>query len=160
MKKIIILFLIFSGVVFAKWEVGTSYTTDGDPLTTFTTYDLEGSRASILIGVNVDSLGYSVITIEHYEIEKEDNSIVLIVTDNEGNDINCTFHSDDIKDYHVNMKSGRSSVLTKILYNGKSAVLKNRYTDEIMAKFDLRGIKEIMQKHVGSSYWYRRKLND
>ena len=160
MKKIIFLFLIFSAVVFAKWEAGTSYTTDGDPLTTFITYDLEEGVSSIGIGVNVDSLGYSVITIEHYQIKEGDNSIVLIVTDNEGNDINCTFHSDDIKDYHVNMKSGRSSVLTKILYNGKSAVLKDRYTDETLAKFDLRGIKQIMQKHVGSSYWYKYKLND
>ena len=159
MKKIIFLFLIFSAIVFAKWEVGTSYTTDGDPLTTFTTYDLERNHASILIGVNVN-YDYSVITIEHYEIEKGENNIVLIVTDNEGSDITCRFHEDDIKDYHINMIAGRSSVLTKMLYNGKSAVLKNRYTDEIMAKFDLRGIKEIMQKHVGSSYWYRRKLND
>ena len=159
MKKIIFLFLIFSAVVFAKWEVGTSYTTDGDPLTTFTTYDLERNHASILIGVNVN-YDYSVITIEHYEIEKGENNIVLIVTDNEGSDITCRFHEDDIKDYHINMIAGRSSVLTKMLYNGKSAVLKNRYTDEIMAKFDLRGIKQVMEKHVGSSYWYKYKLND
>ena len=159
MKKIIFLFLIFSAIVFAKWEVGTSYTTDGDPLTTFTTYDLERNHASILIGVNVN-YDYSVITIEHYEIEKGENNIVLIVTDNEGSDITCRFHEDDIKDYHINMIAGRSSVLTKMLYNGKSAVLKNRYTDEIMAKFDLRGIKQVMEKHVGSSYWYKYKLND
>lgn len=44
MKKIIFLFLIFSAMLFAKWEVGTSYTTDGDPLTTFTTYDLGKAR--------------------------------------------------------------------------------------------------------------------
>ena len=159
MKKIIILFLIFSATVFGKWEVGTSYTTDGDPLTTFTTYDLGESEAYILIGVNVN-YSYSVITIEHYQIEKGDNSIVLIVTDNDGSDITCRFHEDDIKDYHINMIAGRSSVLTKMLYNGKSAVLKNRYTDEIMAKFDLRGIKQVMEKHVGSSYWYKYKLND
>ena len=160
MKKIIFLFLMFSATVFGKWEVGTSYTKNGEPLTTFTTYDLEGNYSSILIGVNVDYNGYSVITIEHYQIKKGDDSIVLIVTDNEGNDINCQFHSDDIKDYHINMIVGRSSVLTKILYNGKSAVLKYRYTDETLATFDLRGIKQIMEKHVGSSYWYKYKLND
>lgn len=158
MKKIIFLFLIFSAVVFAKWEVGTSYTTDGDPLTTFTTYDLEESSSSIMIGVNVD-YDYSVITIFHVDIESRDN-IVLIITDNEGNDMNCNFHSDDIEDYGIRVPSGRASVLTKMLYNGKSAVLKNRYTDEIMAKFDLRGIKQVMQKHVGNSYWYKYKLND
>lgn len=47
-----------------------------------------------------------------------------------------------------------------MLYNGKSAILKNRYTDETLAKFDLKGIKQVMQKHVGSSYWYEYKLND
>ena len=164
MKKIIFLFLMFSAMLFAKWQVGTSYTTSGDPLTIFITYDLEGSHyidyiAYILIGVNVSSSGYSVITIFHENIEERDN-LVLIVTDNEGNDVKCHFHEDDMQDDYVNMSSGRSSVLTKMLYNGKSAVLKNRYTDETLAKFDLKGIKQVMQKHVGSSYWYKYKLND
>ena len=158
MKKIIFLFLIFSAVVFAKWEAGTSYTTDGDPLTTFITYDLANQSSYIGIGVNVD-YDFSVIGIRHYQIKEGDNSIALIVTDNDGSDITCRFHEDDIKDYHVNMKSGRSSVLTKMLYNGKSAVLINTDTDETLAKFDLSGIKQIMQKHVGSSYWYKYKLN-
>ena len=39
MKKIIFLFLIFSAMLFAKWEVETGYTTDGEPLTSFKTYD-------------------------------------------------------------------------------------------------------------------------
>lgn len=157
MKKIIFLFLIFSAVVFAKWEVGTSYTVGGDPLTTFTTYDLGESEAYILIGVNVN-YSYSVITIEHYQIEKGDDSIVLIVTDNDGSDITCRFHEDDIKDYHINMIAGRSSVLTKMLYNGKSAKLMKNFKP--IATFDLKGIKQVMQKHVGSSYWYKYKLND
>ena len=147
MKKIIFLFLIFSAMLFAKWEVGTSYTTSGDPLTIFITYDLEGSHyidyiAYILIGVNVSSSGYSVITIFHENIEERDN-LVLIVTDNEGNDVKCHFHEDDMQDDYVNMSAGRSSVLTKMLYNGKSAVLKNIYTDETLAKFDLKGIKKV-----------------
>ena len=160
MKNIIILFLMFSGVVFAKWEVGTSYTTSGHPTTTFTTYDLEESGSVISIGVSVESFGFSTVTIFHENIEKGDNSIVLIVTDNDGSDITCRFHEDDVEDYGIRVSAGRSSVLTKIIYNGKSAVLKNRYTDETLAKFDLRGIKQIMEKHVGSSYWYKYKLND
>lgn len=159
MKKIIFLFLIFSAIVFAKWEVGTSYTTDGEPLTTFTTYDLEGNYSSILIGVNVDYSGYSVVSILNEDINRKDD-IVLIITDNEGNDMNCTFHSDDMKDYGINVPSGRATVLTKMLYDGKYAVLKNRYTDKTLSTFDLKGIKQIMQKHVGSSYWYKYKLND
>ena len=164
MKKIIFLFLIFSAMLLAKWEVGTSYTTSGDPLTIFITYDLEGSHyidyiAYILIGVNVSSSGYSVITIFHENIEERDN-LVLIVTDNEGNDVKCHFHEDDMQDDYINMSAGRSTVLTKMLYNGKSAILKNIYTDETLAKFELKGIKKVMQKHVGKSYWYKYKLND
>ena len=159
MKKIIILFLIFSAVVFAKWEVGTDYATDGSPITTFITYDLANQSSYIGIGVNVD-YDFSVIGIRHYQIKEGDNSIALIVTDNDGSDITCRFHEDDIEDYIIRVPSSRASVLTKMLYNGKSAVLINTDTDETLANFDLRGIKQIMQKHVGSSYWYRRKLNE
>ncbi|TXJ20000.1 hypothetical protein EPJ79_02240 [Brachyspira aalborgi] len=162
MKKIIFLFLMFSAMLFAKWEVGTAYTKNGEPLTTFTTYDLGDSGAYILIGVNVDSLGYSVIAIFHGDIQKGDN-LILVITDNEGNDINSTFHSDDFKSddmgcYGINVPSNRASVLTKMLYNGKSAKLMKNF--EPIATFDLSGIKKVMQKHVGNSYWYKYKLND
>ena len=159
MKKIIILFLIFSAVVFAKWEVGTSYDTGDNPTTTFTTYDLEEGYSYITIGVNIQSLGYSMVTVFCEDIEKGDN-LVLIVTDNDGSDITCRFLEDDIEDYVIRMPAGRSTVLTKMLYNGKSAVLINRKKDEILATFDLSGIKQVMKKHVGSSYWYKYKLND
>ena len=149
---------MFSAIAFAKWDVGTAYATDGGPLTTFTTYDLEKSKAYILIGVSVDSLGYSAIIIAHYEIEEGDDNIVLIVTDNEGNDMRCTFHEDDIEDCQIRMTAGRSTVLTKMLYNGKSAKLMKNFKP--IATFDLSGIKQIMRKHVGSSYWYKYKLND
>lgn len=157
MKKIIFLFLMFSAMLFAKWEVGASYTVGGDPLTTFTTYDLEEKGASIVVGVNVN-YDYSVVTIRINDKIKKDDDLVLIVTDNEDNDINCTFHSDDIRDYRITVPSNRASVLTKMLYNGKSATLK--INGEVYDTFDLRGIKQVMQKHVGSSYWYKYKLND
>ncbi|TXJ51700.1 hypothetical protein [Brachyspira aalborgi] len=157
MKKIIFLFLIFSAMLFAKWEVGASYTVGGDPLTTFTTYDLEEKGASIVVGVNVN-YDYSVVTIRINDKIKKDDDLVLIVTDNEDNDINCTFHSDDIRDYRITVPSNRASVLTKMLYNGKSATLK--INGEVYDTFDLRGIKQVMQKHVGKSYWYKYKLND
>ncbi|WP_288621779.1 hypothetical protein [uncultured Brachyspira sp.] len=190
MKKIIFLFLIFSAMLFAKWEVETGYTTDGSPLTSFKTYDtttitnylsetdtnllseindLSESDKNLLkegiklfypyidIGVNVDYLGYSVVTIVHLGI-KEGDSLVLIVTDNEGNDMRCKFHEDDIEDCQIRMTAGRSTVLTKMLYNGKSAKLMKNFKP--IATFDLKGIKQVMQKHVGKSYWYKYKLND
>lgn len=158
MKKIIFLFLIFSAIVFAEWKAGIAYLSNGDPLTTFTTYDLEGSGAYIYIGVNLE-YDVSVVTMEHYLIKKKD-SLYLVVIDNEGNDINCHFHSDDISDYYITVPVKRASVLTKMLYNGKSAILINKKTGETLATFDLKGIKQIMQKHVGNSYWYKYKLND
>lgn len=104
-------------------------------------------------------MGSSAIAILHYKIKEGDN-LVLIVTDNDGSDITCRFHEDDIKDYKIDVWSDRSSVLTKTLYNGKSAILINKKTGETLATFDLKGIKQIMQKHVGNSYWYKYKLND
>ena len=70
MKKIIILFLIFSTTVFGKWEVGTGYLTTGEPITTFTTYDLGESDSYIDIGVSVEH-SISVVTIRHYLIKKK-----------------------------------------------------------------------------------------
>ena len=159
MKKIIFLFLIFSATVFAEWQVEISYMTYGASMTEFVTYDLENQSSYIGIGVDVEDFGFSTITIFHEEIRKK-SSLVLVVTDNEGEDIYCNFHSDDIQDYCVKVPTGRASALTKILYNGKSAILINRKKGEILATFDLSGIKEIMEKHVGSSYWYKYKLND
>lgn len=107
MKKIIFLFLIFSAIVFAEWKAGIAYLSNGDPLTTFTTYDLEGSGAYIYIGVNLE-YDVSVVTMEHYLIKKKD-SLYLVVIDNEGNDINCHFHSDDIS----NCSSKKSQRINK-----------------------------------------------
>lgn len=158
MKKIIFLFLMFSAMLFAKWEVGTGYLTSGEPITTFTTYDLEESGSYIDIGVSVE-YDISVFTIGHNLIKKGD-PLYLIITDNEGNDINCQFYSDDVENREIRVPVKRSSILTKMIYNGKSAILVNTKTDKILALFDLSGIKQVMQKHVGSSYWYKYKLND
>ena len=157
MKKIIFLFLIFSATVFGKWEVETSYATDGGAMKEFVTYDLANQSSSIGIGVNVEGNGFSIVTIVHEDIEIED-SLILIITDNEGNDINYDFHSDDVEDYGIIVPSDRATVLTKTLYNGKSAKLMKNFKP--IATFDLSGIKQIMRKHVGSSYWYKYKLND
>lgn len=157
MKKIIFLFLMFSAIVFAKWEVEYSYTKSGDDLIVFVTTSLGSTNfSSIRVGVNV-KYDYSTVLIESINIDEDDN-IALIITDNEGNEIYCNFYPDDIEDYCVNVPSNRTSVLTKMLYNGKSATLK--INGEVSDTFDLRGIKQVMQKHVGNSYWYKYKLND
>lgn len=157
MKKIIFLFLIFSCIVFAEWKVAASFF-DEDPITIFATADLE-KNSIIGIGVSVEALGYSVILISNNEIKKGDN-LMLIIKDNEGDDIYCNFDSEDIVDDYIHIPPNKANLLTKMLYNGKSAVLENTDNDEILATFDLSGIKKVMQKHVGKSYWYKYKLND
>ena len=54
---------MFSVIAFAKWEVEISYTTDGDVMTEFVTYDLENQSSYIGIGVDVEDFGFSTITI-------------------------------------------------------------------------------------------------
>ena len=108
MKKIIFLFLMFSAMLFAKWEVGTGYLTSGEPITTFTTYDLEESGSYIDIGVSVE-YDISVFTIGHNLIKKGD-PLYLIITDNEGNDINCQFYSDDVENREIRVPVKRSSI--------------------------------------------------
>ena len=157
MKKIIILFLMLSAIVFAEWKVAASFFGE-DPITIFATSDLV-NNSIIGIGVSVELSGYSVVLMSNDEIKEGDN-LILIITDNEGDDVYCNFNPEYIVDEFIQVPPNRATVLTKMLYNGKSAVLKNTDTDKILATFDLRGIKEIMEKHVGSSYWYKYELND
>ena len=86
-----------------------------------------------------------------------------MLVDNDGDNINYSIYSGDIMEEGMALIIGedakRGNLLTKMLYKGQSAKLYNYDTDELLATFDLKGIKQIIQKHVGSSYWYKYKLN-
>lgn len=161
MKKIIFLFLIFSAVVFAKWEVGTLHT-DNETATTFTTYDNKTESLLSIAVVLEDYDGYSFVFIKNYKI-KEDDNLMLVIKDDDGDTINYSIYSGDIKEEGMAFIFGedakRGNLLTKMLHKGQSAKLYNNNTDELLATFDLKGIKQIMQKNIGYSYWYRTKLN-
>ena len=100
MKKIIFLFLIFSAMLFAKWEVGTSYTEDGKTASTFTTSEAKTESSLIISVVLEGSDGYSFINIKNKDIKKGDN-LKLDIRDRAGNPVIYNIFRGDIKDGEV-----------------------------------------------------------
>ena len=150
---------MFSAIVFAEWKVSTLHTDDGETGITFTTYDYENKSVLNVFVYLEEYPGHSSIGIGNERIKTGDD-LSLIIEDNEGDNINYRFFKGDIIDNMAithDIKRGNS--LTKMIYNGKSAVLYNNDTDEVLAYFDLKGLQKVIKKHTGSSYWYRYILN-
>ena len=160
MKKIIFLFLIFSGVVFAKWDVGTAYTEDGKTATTFTTSETETESSLIISVVLEGSDGYSSVNIKNKDIKKGDN-LRLDIRDRAGNLVVYNVFSSDIREGEIliiDRQTDRSDRLVKMLLSGQSAKLYNN--EELSATFNLKQIKKFMRKNVGFSDWYKYKLKN
>lgn len=160
MKKIIFLFLIFSAMLFAKWEVGTSYTEDGKTASTFTTSEAKTESSLIISVVLEGSDGYSFINIKNKDIKKGDN-LKLDIRDRAGNPVIYNIFRGDIKDGEVliiDRQTDRSDRLVKILLSGQLAKLYN--SNELSATFNLNKLKKFMRKNVGFSGWYKYKLRN
>ena len=158
MKKII--FLIFSAVVFAKWDVGTAYTEDGKTATTFTTSETETESSLIISVVLEGSDGYSSVNIKNKDIKRGDN-LRLDIRDRAGNLAVYNIFSSDIKEGEIliiDRQTDRSDRLVKMLLSGQSAKLYNK--EELSATFNLKQIKKFMRKNVGFSDWYKYKLKN
>lgn len=164
MKKIIFLlsflFLMFSSVVFAKWEVGTSYTDDGKTANTFTTSETKTESFLIISVVLEDADGYSSVNIKNKEIKIGDN-LKLDIRDRAGNSVIHNIFSADVGNGEVLIKdkqTDRGDRLVKMLLSGQSAKLYNN--DKLSATFNLNKLKKFMRKNVGSSDWYKYKLKN
>ena len=160
MKKIIFLFLMFSAMLFAKWEVGTSYTEDGKTASTFTTSEAKTESSLIISVVLEGSDGYSFINIKNKDIKKGDN-LKLDIRDRAGNPVIYNIFRGDIKDGEVliiDRQTDRSDRLVKMLLSGQSAKLYN--SNELSATFKLNKLKKFMRKNVGFSDWYKYKLRN
>ena len=160
MKKIIILFLIFSAVVFAKWDVGTAYTEDGKTATTFTTSETKTESSLIISVVLEGSDGYSSVNIKNKDIKRGDN-LRLDIRDRAGNLVVYNVFSSDIREGEIliiDRQTDRSDRLVKMLLSGQSAKLYNN--EELSAAFNLKQIKKFMRKNVGFSDWYKYKLKN
>ena len=160
MKKIIFLFLMFSAVVFAKWDVGTAYTEDGKTATTFTTSETKTESSLIISVVLEGSDGYSSVNIKNKDIKRGDN-LRLDIRDRAGNLVVYNVFSSDIRDGEIliiDRQTDRSDRLVKMLLSGQSAKLYNN--EELSAAFNLKQIKKFMRKNVGFSDWYKYKLKN
>lgn len=160
MKKIIFLFLIFSAVVFAKWDVGTAYTEDGKTATTFTTSETKTESSLIISVVLEGSDGYSSVNIKNKDIKRGDN-LRLDIRDRAGNLVVYNVFSSDIREGEIliiDRQTDRSDRLVKMLLSGQSAKLYNN--EELYAAFNLKQIKKFMRKNVGFSDWYKYKLKN
>lgn len=160
MKKIIFLFLMFSAMLFAKWEVGTSYTEDGKTASTFTTSEAKTESSLIISVVLEGSDGYSFINIKNKDIKKGDN-LKLDIRDRAGNPVIYNIFRGDIKDGEVliiDRQTDRSDRLVRMLMSGISAKLYNN--EELSATFNLNKLKKFMRKNVGFSGWYKYKLRN
>ena len=160
MKKIIILFLIFSGIAFAKWDVGTAYTEDGKTATTFTTSEIKTESSLIISVVLEGSDGYSSVNIKNKDI-KRGNNLRLDIRDRAGNLVVYNVFSSDIREGEIliiDRQTDRSDRLVKMLLSGQSAKLYNN--EELSATFNLKQIKKFMRKNVGFSDWYKYKLKN
>lgn len=160
MKKILFLFLIFSAVVFAKWDVGTAYTEDGKTATTFTTIETETESSLIISVVLEGSDGYSSVNIKNKDIKRGDN-LRLDIRDRAGNLVVYNVFSSDIREGEIliiDRQADRSDRLVKMLLSGQSAKLYNN--EELSAAFNLKQIKKFMRKNVGFSDWYKYKLKN
>ena len=160
MKKIIFLFLIFSSVVFAKWDVGTAYTEDGKTATTFTTSETKTESSLIISVVLEGSDGYSSVNIKNKDIKRGDN-LRLDIRDRAGNLVTYNIFGSDIGNGEVliiDRQTDRSDRLVKMLLSGQSARLYNN--EELSANFSLKKLKKFMRKNVGFSDWYKYKLKN
>ena len=163
MKKIISLFLIFSAMLFAKWEYGIHHNQYGVNWHDFTVYDTE-TKSKLQVSITTDvGNGFSSVRIYNYNI-KENDSLFLHIKDNSGDTMDYSIFEKDIEDEIIGIHDAnnysRGITLTKILVSAQSVDLYNNDTDEILATFDLEGLKEIIEKKLGNSYWYKYKLND
>ncbi|TKZ35658.1 hypothetical protein [Brachyspira catarrhinii] len=163
MKKIIILFLMFSAIVFAEWQYGMHHNEYGINWHDFTVYDND-TKSKFQVSVTTDvGNGFSSVRIYNDNI-KENNNLFLYIKDNSGNIMDYSIFKKDIKNEIIGIHDAnnysRGITLTKLLVSAQSVELYNNDTEEILATFDTKGLKEILQKRLGNSYWYKYKLND
>lgn len=160
MKKIIILFLMFASIVFAEWKYGISHNDYGKTFHDFTVYDIE--RESIFqFSVTTDIYpGYSSILISNDKIKKN-AKLSLSILDNSDDLVDYKIYKEDIKNGLIGIHSAdRGDTLTKMLVSAQVVMLYNDSKGELLAFFDLEGLKEILDKKLGNSDWYKYKLND
>lgn len=162
MKKIIFLFLMFSAIVFAEWHYGISHNEHGVNFHDFTVYDIK-TESELTVGITLDfSRGFS-STVIYNDSVKENDDLLLLIKDNSGDIMEYQIFEKDIEDGWIGIQNSdnynRGNTLIKILVSAQSVELYNNDTDKTLAFFDFKGLKQIIEKKLGNTYWYKYELN-
>ena len=159
MKKIISLFLIFSGVVFAEWQYGIHHNSHGVTFHDFTVYGVDSSQLTVSITTDIGS-GSSSVTIFNDKIKTRNKYSLLVLTDTEVYTYNV--FKKDIENGAIRVENAdgqRGNNLTKILVSDKMVSL---YNDKlgVFDVFLLEGLKETIKQKLGNSDWYKSNFNN
>lgn len=172
-NKIILLFFIFSSSLLAKWEVYI----DSSDCYVFRNFNANKNAAiSILVDIelmddwsaayNRYSIAIVGVVIAGYKFNFDDNSYYLKIKRNSKNSINYNISEDNVIELDGgsgifigkdNQESGAGRVannLIKILLDSVSCDLYNE--DELLASFNLVGLKQIIKENIGDTEWYYR----
>lgn len=161
MKKIIILFLMFSAIVFAEWKYGITHNEHGVNFHEFAVYDSE-TYSLLIVSVSLDvGNGFSVVEIYNDDVKKNDN-LKLYIKDNSDDTMNYSIFKNDIEDGRIAIQNldryNRGDTLTKILVSAQSVELYDGDTYDTLSTFNLKGLEQILEKKLGNSDWYKYKL--
>ena len=170
-NKIVLLFFIFSSSLLAEWEVYI----DSNDLYVFKNFDVD-KKAFILIFVDINlmddwSAAYGRYSIAGVIIGRDKkinfyDSYFLKIKRNSKNSINYNISEYNIiesKDEKNGIFIGNKDIqgrgagrvannLIKILLDSVSCDLYNE--DELLASFNLSGLKQIMKENIGDTEWY------
>ena len=163
MKKIIFLFLIFSAVVFAEWQYSIVHNEHGVNFHRFVVFDYE-TNSAITVDITYEGKFSHAGVIIFNDNVKEDDKLDLYIVDNSGDYITYSVFDKDIKNGIIAIENldgnGRGTSLIKLLVFNKAVALYNKDADEILATFNLKGLKQILKKKIGNSDWYKSNFND
>lgn len=163
MKKIIFLFLIFSCIVFAEWEYSMLPNKYGANFHRFTVFDYKiNSRLTVNVSL-VSFGGHAGVKIYNDNVKESDN-LSLYIVDNSGDSMNYTIFNKDIENGYISVENldgfDRGMSLIKLLLSSQYVELFSNDAGKRLATFDTKGLKQILEKKLGDSYWYKYKLND
>ena len=165
MKKIIFLFLIFSAVAFTEWEYSIRHNDYGVKFNEFTVYSIEdNSQLTVAITTDIHP-GFSVVAIFNDKIKAKNNISLIIVNNVEEEDyFKYSVFKKDIENGAIRVRNldnyNRGDSLTKMLLSAQAVMLFNDDTEEVLTSFISLGLKEIIEKKLGNSYWYKYKINE
>ena len=166
MKKIIFLFLMFSGIVFAEWkeewEYGIHHNNYGLTFHDFTVYGAaDSSQLTVSITTDIGS-GSSSVTIFNKQIKNRNKYFLLITSD--ADTYSYDIFKKDIESGAIrveNVDGQRGNNLTKILASTNVIVL-GLYNDKfgVLDIFLLKDLREAIKQKLGNSDWYKYNFND